>query len=971
MFYRIGVDVEIVASYKTPTTPDITAGICKAIEGILTPNNIQPADILSINIGTTHFINAIIECDKSKLDRVAVLRLCGPFCREVAPFEEFPPSLRAVIQGHVGYLSGGVEVDGRRIGDIDEGEVLDHARQIRERADKAVVVIGVFSPLDVADITQEEKTKRILEKALPGVNIVVSRSIGNLGFIERENASILNASIVRCGRAVVRNIQLAVMKMGLLACPLYLTQNDGTVMDAHTAASLPIKTFSSGATNSLIGAVFLAGLHLPDSEIDLEKSQVIMVDIGGTSSDFAALSPSGFPRQSTAVVKVGGVRTAFAMPEVLSLGLGGGSIVHVDGDGNVTVGPDSVGYRLQNTAQCFGGDVLTATDIAVAASNSGDSLIKLQWKTSPDDVVVEGAREYMCQVLTRGIERMKASNKDVIALMVGGGSMIQIDEPKCVKRCIKPRFSNVANAVGAAIAKVAGESDCIQIPQGRTSEQMVENVKEQAVRLAIKNGAQPDSVEIVEIDILPVPYTSVGAVRIVAKAVGELGWQKQDPKASGLVGEVQNDIKIQAPSEHVDLNGFHPMESPLLEDPHLEFYTPQICKSTKQWIVSEIDLAFIAEGVGILGTGGGGSSRSAYLNAIRSLRSAGVGKMRIIDPKYVPDDGQVVLVAWTGSPSVSSERLSNGNELPTALKVLGKFLHIDKYAAIMGPEIGGSNGMCAFPIAASMDTPVIDADTMGRAFPKVDMALPYVYGQASPCPAVFTDARGNVQLIAETEDHHRFETMSRAACVELGLSTAMALNPLSAKVVRSHCCHRSLSSAWFIGREIYLARLKKRNPATAVLSMIPGGRFLYSGKVTEVSRKVEGGFTIGTATLQYNDENGQDIKTDKTRLLQLKYQNEFLYATLVNPDGSLEPVCTTPDLISVLDQDGSALQTHELRYGLLLDVIALPAHPLWMTDEGKDAAGPRAFSLNADYVPYASAWKEPESVIERYSRITP
>lgn len=120
-----------------------------------------------------------------------------------------------------------------------------------------------------------------------------------------------------------------------------------------------------------------------------------------------------------------------------------------------------------------------------------------------------------------------------------------------------------------------------------------------------------------------------------------------------------------------------------------------------------------------------------------------------------------------------------------------------------------------------MDLPIVDTDTMGRAFPRVDLGLPYVYGEAVPYPAVFTDPRGNIQIIAAAEDYHRFETMGRAACVELGGSAAMALNPLSGAVIQKYCCHRGLPSAWFIGREIYLARIKKTSPAKAVVSLNP------------------------------------------------------------------------------------------------------------------------------------------------------
>lgn len=74
-------------------------------------------------------------------------------------------------------------------------------------------------------------------------------------------------------------------------------------------------TFSSGATNSLRGASKL---------VDLQDA--IIVDIGGTSTDVSMVS-KGFPRQASAYVKIGGVRTNFRMPDTISIGLGGGSLV--------------------------------------------------------------------------------------------------------------------------------------------------------------------------------------------------------------------------------------------------------------------------------------------------------------------------------------------------------------------------------------------------------------------------------------------------------------------------------------------------------------------------------------------------------------------------------------------------------------------------------------------------------------------
>lgn len=139
----------------------------------------------------------------------------------------------------------------------------------------------------------------------------------------------------------------------------------------------------------------------------------------------------------------------------------------------------------------------------------------------------------------------------------------------------------------------------------------------------------------------------------------------------------------------------------------------------------------------------------------------------------------------------------------------------------MGPEVGGANGLCALPLAASLNLPVVDADTMGRAFPRIDMSLPYVFEKAVPWPAVFADARAEVHVIKDAQNHRHFEDLGRDLSVKLGSSAAMALNPMRAEIVQRYCCLGSLSLAWFIGREVVLARQRKSNPAKAVVGVVP------------------------------------------------------------------------------------------------------------------------------------------------------
>ena len=143
-------------------------------------------------------------------------------------------------------------------------------------------------------------------------------------------------------RRTIQGIQQALRSLGLNA-RLYMSQNDGTLMDAEFASRYPVLTIASGPTNSMRGAAFLSGVR-----------DGIVVDVGGTSTDVGALV-KGFPREAAVAIELAGVRTNFRMPDVLSIPLGGGSVVERD---PLRIGPESVGYRLPEEALVFGGPKL-------------------------------------------------------------------------------------------------------------------------------------------------------------------------------------------------------------------------------------------------------------------------------------------------------------------------------------------------------------------------------------------------------------------------------------------------------------------------------------------------------------------------------------------------------------------------------------------------------------------------------------
>lgn len=510
---RIGVDVggtntdavlmdgtRVVAWHKTATTADVSSGIISALEQVLTAGACKREELLAVMIGTTHFTNAVVE--RKRLLEVAAVRLALPATQALPPMIDWPPDLRDAIGNHTFFVHGGYEFNGREISSIEEDEIRSLGAEIRRRRIRSAALTSVFSPVNGE---QERRAAEILLEEVPDIFISLSSEIGRIGLLERENATIMNASLAELAVGVVESFRAALDRIGIRA-PFYISQNDGTLMAAEFAERYPILTFASGPTNSMRGGAFLSGAQ-----------DAVIVDVGGTTCDVGVLV-HGFPREASAEVEIANVRTNFRMPDLINIGLGGGSLVRRNG--KVTVGPDSVGYELTKRSLVFGGDTLTATDIAVAAGQAdiGDAtrLAKL------DRDLVEEALQEIQRIVEGGIDRIKTSADPVPVVLVGGGTILVGDKLVGAAEIIKPDHASVANAIGAAIAQAGGEVDQVFSLEGTTRADVLDAARAQATGKAVEAGAHPETVEIVEIDEIPLTYMPGNAIRFRVKAVGDL-----------------------------------------------------------------------------------------------------------------------------------------------------------------------------------------------------------------------------------------------------------------------------------------------------------------------------------------------------------------------------------------------------------------------------------------------------------------
>lgn len=313
------------------------------------------------------------------------------------------------------------------------------------------------------------------------------------------------------------------------------------------------------------------------------------------------------------------------------------------------------------------------------------------------------------------------------------------------------------------------------------------------------------------------------------------------------------------------------------------------------------DVPALTAGAAMLGSGGGGTPALAGPLLERAMREH--GPLRLLAPSEC--DGDVVLAGAVGSPTVMLERLPSGPEFGRAVD------HLAERGAPVGGvvtlEIGGVNGLFGALAALTSGRPLLDADGMGRAFPRLEQCL--LHGLVTAEPAVLA-LPGDGLVTIEGVDNRALPDVVRSLLPVLGGWAAVALYRAPASLVRERCAAGSVSRALSIG-EALLRRERGELGDSATLEVMDATA-PFAGTVLDVRRE-SGTSPAGVVTLQ--DEG------DPLRTIRVDFSHDYVSAVV---DGVRW--WSAPDVVCLVDaRSWSPVPVTDVAAGQRLRLLCLPA----------------------------------------------
>jgi N-methylhydantoinase A len=342
-----------VDSLKTSSTPS-TPG--RAIVNALDEGGVAAAAIETFTHGTTVGTNALIERTGSKVAFVTTMGFEDtPFIQRInrkvlydlrwTKTEPLVASRRLCLG-----VDERLDAEGTEVKAVDEDEVRELCRTIRDSGAEAVALCLLFSYVRT---DHEERVKQILAEELPDLPISISSEVAPIWReYERASTTIADAYLRPLFHRYVASLDGALRDSGMTR-EWTLMKSNGGAMLSGAAADAPIQTVMSGPAGGMTATEHIARA--------LGEVNVVTLDMGGTSADVGILV-GGAQRHTTEYEIEWGLPAAVPVIDIKSIGAGGGSIAWVDAGGFLRVGPRSAGAEPGPICYGRGGTEVTVTD---------------------------------------------------------------------------------------------------------------------------------------------------------------------------------------------------------------------------------------------------------------------------------------------------------------------------------------------------------------------------------------------------------------------------------------------------------------------------------------------------------------------------------------------------------------------------------------------------------------------------------
>ena len=350
-------------------------------------------------------------------------------------------------------------------------------------------------------------------------------------------------------------------------------------------------------------------------------------------------------------------------------------------------------------------------------------------------------------------------------------------------------------------------------------------------------------------------------------------------------------------------------------------------------------IADLSLGGVFLATGGGGDPYIPRLLTERLLERH--GPVTLLDAQDLADDAHIITLGAVGAPTVSLELLSREDEAVEALRAYEKETG-KQVDAIVAFEIGGGNSLLPLMAGAASGLPVIDGDGMGRALPEAQMMTFPIMG-VKPTPAVSVDYCGNTEVLS-APDTLAYEPLIRDFAMRSGGMVVAAEHPMTGLQLKESVVPGTVSFSIALGNMLRLRRGAAEDLLEPLRALFSGSiygecRLLATGKVTDKTTKVVGGFDVGEAIIEPFGANSTP--------LTITIRNEYLLATQGD-----QIRASVPDLIVIVEADtGEPINAERLRYGQRVAVFAIGAPAAYRTERALKFVGPKAFGFAHDYLP--------------------